>query len=182
MRKLVLPVFLAGVIALALFGVIFAAGSQAPERPNQELVVESESQGENLREITAPLGGEAPTQPDIGFIDSPSATCYQPDPTQDDCRINWYYNSVNASPNYMISMTLTINALGMVANTAGFFQTSMYIPYDMFGDGFRVPCGALGAGGNASLGAAYAWTARARDSAGLKSANYGTVYCPAYTP
>lgn len=52
----------------------------------------------------------------------------------------------------------------------------------MLGDGFKVACGALGAGGNPYWGNAYPYTIRARDSAGLKSANYGTAYCPAYTP
>jgi hypothetical protein len=58
----------------------------------------------------------------------------------------------------------------------------MYAPYDMNPCGYKVACGALGAGGNTILGNAYAYTIRARDSAGLKSANYGTVYCPAFTP
>ncbi|MBK8429861.1 MAG: hypothetical protein IPL28_00590 [Chloroflexi bacterium] len=58
----------------------------------------------------------------------------------------------------------------------------MYIPYNMLGRGVKVACGALGAGGNPALGNAYAYTVRARDSAGLGSANYGTAYCPAYTP
>jgi hypothetical protein len=52
----------------------------------------------------------------------------------------------------------------------------------MLGEGFKVACGALGAGGNPKLGNAYAYTIRARDSANLKSANYGTAYCPAYNP
>lgn len=182
MRKLLVPMLIASVVLLAMFGLIHAASSQGPDRSGGDQVMTSESQGDNVREIYAPGTGDAPAQPDISFIDSPSATCYQPDPSQDLCHINWYYNSVTASPNYMISMTITINALGMVANTQGFFQTSMYVPYNMLGNGFKVACGNLGAGGNAALGNAYGWTIRARDSAGLKSANYGTVYCPAYTP
>ena len=58
----------------------------------------------------------------------------------------------------------------------------MYVPYNMVPNGYKVACGALGAGGNPYWGNAYAWTLRARDSANLKSANYGTTYCPAYTP
>lgn len=139
-------------------------------------------QGENLREIEGTSQIDGPQAPDIGFIDSPSATCYQPDAGRDVCYLTWYYLSVNASPSYMITMTLTLNDRGPVAHTQGFFQTSMYVPYNMLGEGIKVDCGALGAGGNPKLGNAYAYTVRARDSAGLKSANYGTAYCPAYNP
>ncbi len=149
-----------------------------------EQIIASETEGENQRVISGPSDGvsaNSPTAPDIGFIDSPSATCYQPDPVQNICYVNWYYLSVSASPNYMITMTLTLNPR-VVAHTQGFFQTSMYVPYNMLGQGFKVACGALGAGGNPQLGNAYAYTIRARDSAGLSSANYGTVYCPAHLP
>ena len=181
MRKLLIPFVISGLLLVAVFSVIQIARSQGITSPDGSQVVSSETQGENQREIDAPAGS-APQAPDIGFIDSPSATCYQPDPAVDACFINWYYMSVNASPNYMITMTVDLNAYGPVVHTQGFFQTSMYIPYNMLGRGFKVPCGALGAGGNTSLGSAYAYTIRARDSAGLKSANYGTVYCPAFTP
>jgi hypothetical protein len=56
------------------------------------------------------------------------------------------------------------------------------VPYNMLGNGFKVPCGTLGVSGSPTLGKAYAYTIRARDSANLGSANYGTAYCPAYTP
>jgi hypothetical protein len=178
MRKLVVP-FVVTVLALtAAFIVIGVAAGQATD-PN---VLKREVQGESVREIVAPSTGNAPQQPDIGFIDSPSATCYQPDHTQNNCYINWYYLSVDASPNYMITMTAVLNAYGPVAHTQGFFQTSMYVPYNMLGQGFKVACGSPGAGGNPGLGNAYAYTIRARDSAGLSSANYGTVYCPPFTP
>jgi hypothetical protein len=82
----------------------------------------------------------------------------------------------------MIWMQADLNAIGKVSRYQGFFQTSMYVPYNMHGKGFRVACGALGSGGDPERGNAYAWTINARDSAGLESANYGTTYCPAYTP
>ena len=145
-------------------------------------VLNHEVQGENKREITAPPAENVPQAPDIGFIDSPSATCYQPDARQNDCYINWYYMSVDASPNYMISMTVSLNNVGPVANVQGFFQTSMYVPYNMLGNGFRVQCGSPGSGGDPGMGSSYAYTIRARDSSNLSSANYGTVYCPAYRP
>ena len=173
-------------VAMAFVALEIAAG-----QVTEPGVLNREVQGENTREITAPqppagAGAsplpQSPEAPNIGFIDSPSATCYQPDSRQNNCYINWYYMSVNASPNYMITMTTFLNNVGAIANVQGFFQTSMYVPYNMMGQGFRVQCGSPGAGGNPELGNAYAYTIRARDSANLSSANYGTVYCPAYRP
>jgi len=82
----------------------------------------------------------------------------------------------------MIAMTVTLNTIGNVSYTSGFFQTSMYVPYNMYDKGFKVACGSLGAGGQPNLGNAYAYTIRAKDSSNLSAANYGTVYCPAYIP
>lgn len=181
MRKIGITLIMAALLLAAVFGINWIARGQAGENAGGEQILTQETQGDNLREVTAPAGSEA-SQPNISFIDSPSTVCYQPDPAVDSCNINWYYMSVDANPNYMIAMTVTLNSIGNVARVAGFFQTSMYVPYNMLGDGFAVACGPLGAGGNPQLGNAYAWTIRARDSSNLKSANYGTVYCPAYEP
>lgn len=178
MRKSSLAMVLALMVLAAAFVAIEVAVGQATD-PD---VLKREVQGDSRREIAAPPGEKAPDQPNIGFIDSPSATCYQPDHTKNECYINWYYLSVDASPNYMITMTAFLNNFGPIAHVQGFFQTSMYVPYNMLGQGFKVACGAAGAGGNPELGNAYAYTIRARDSASLSSANYGTVYCPPYTP
>ncbi len=179
MRKLILSLFLTLLLGAGTFGLIQIARGQSASSSN---VLKQEAQGENLREIQGTAPDAEPQAPDIGFIESPSATCYQPDAGRNECYLTWYYLSVSAAPNYMITMTLTLNDRGPVAHTQGFFQTSMYVPYDMLGKGFKVACGALGAGGNPNLGNAYAYTIRARDSAGLGAANYGTTYCPAYTP
>ena len=176
MRRFAVPVVL---VALLLTVAFVAIGVVAGQTANPN-VVKREVQGASVREIVAPEASIAPQQPAIGFIDSPSATCYQPDPAQNACYINWYYLSVNGSPNYMITMTTFLNDFGPVAHTQGFFQTSMYVPYNMLGQGFKVPCGAAGAGGDPQMGAAYGYTIRARDSANLGSANYGTVYCPPF--
>jgi hypothetical protein len=184
MRKFMIPVVLTVFALAAAFIAIEVAVGQATD-PN---TLSREVQGESVREISAPSDGKgppeggAPQQPNIGFIDSPSATCYQPDPAQNVCYVTWYYMSVSASPNYMITMTAFLNDFGPVAHTQGFFQTSMYLPYNMLGQGFKVACGSPGAGGDPQLGNAYAYTIRARDSANLGSANYGTVYCPPFTP
>lgn len=179
MRKFFLPLFLAFLLGGATFSLIQGVRGQGPDSPQ---ILSRETQGGNQRVIESPSQIDAPQEPNIGFIDSPSATCYQPDPGRDACYLTWYYLSVSSSPNYMITMTVSLNNTGPVAHTQGFFQTSMYIPYNMLGQGIKVACGPLGAGGNSSLGNAYAYTIRARDSANLKSANYGTAYCPAYNP
>jgi hypothetical protein len=183
MRKLLIPLVLAGLFLITLFGVLQVARGQGP---GGSTVLQSETLGESRREISAVSSAapetSAPDEPTIGFIDSPSATCVQPDVTKDECFINWYYLSVSASPNYMITMTVVINEFGPVARTQGFFQTSMYVPYNMNPKGYKVACGAPGAGGDPDWGKAYAYTIRARDSAGLKSANYGTAYCPPFAP
>ena len=168
MRKLYLPVLLGVLMVAALFGLFQVARGQGPVRPDGSQVLASETVGDATREILAPAGQTAPEAPNLSFIDSPTATCYLPDAAKDECYINWYYQSVSASPNYIITMTTAINQIGIVARGSGFFQTSMYIPYNMLGDGFKVACGALGSGGNPKLGAAYAYTIRARDSARSK--------------
>ncbi len=179
MRKLIFSLFLAFLLGAATLGLIQTARGQGSGVPG---ILTRETQGENQREIEGSTEDAGIQQPNIGFIDSPSATCYQPDPARDACYLTWYYLSVDAAPNYMITMTLSLNNSGPVAHTQGFFQTSMYIPYSMLGDGIKVACGSLGASGNPQLGNAYAYTVRARDSANLGSANYGTAYCPAYQP
>ncbi len=182
MRKFTFLFILVSLMLAGTFMTIRIARGQEPGGSGEPEVVSQETQGENRREILASGQGDAPQAALISFIDSPTVACYQPDPSRDECYLNWYYMSVNASPNYMISMTATVNAIGPVAKFGGFFQTSMYVPYDMLGRGFKVACGAPGAGGNPSLGNAYSWTINAHDSSNLKSANYGTAYCPPFTP
>lgn len=182
MRRIFISLGVAGFLLVAIFLFLQQARGQSPTDSEGNQVVTRETQGDNTREISAPPGVDASQVPTIGFIDSPSPVCYQPDPSRDSCYINWYYMSVDAAPNYMIAMTATINTVGIVARTSGFFQTSMYVPYAMFGDGFEVSCGPKGSGGNPNLGMAYAWTLNARDSNNLKSANYGSTFCPAFIP
>lgn len=179
MRKLLFPLCLALTLLASSFSLLHVARGQGTSGPD---VLREEIQGENRREIrgTAPEGAAGPAS--IGFIDSPSATCYQPDPARDECYLSWYYMSVSASPDYMHTLSVTVNAIGTVVHTQGFFQTSMYIPYDMLGKGFKVACGAPGSGSQPTLGMSYAYTIRARDSNNLAAANYGTTHCPAFQP
>jgi hypothetical protein len=186
MRKILIAIGLAAIFILATFTFMQSARGQVLPDQNHEIIITSETQDGNTRQISAPesnqTGGDEANQPLIGFIESPTAGCVQPDPTKDECFINWYYMSVDAAPSYMITMTVMINDFGFVSRYSGFFQSSMYVPYSMNPQGYKVACGSLGDGGNPSWGEVYNWTIRARDSAGLSSANYGSVYCPAFTP
>jgi hypothetical protein len=114
--------------------------------------------------------------PDISYIDSPSASCDLAQPHTGVCYITWYYMYASADPNYIITMTVGIDDKAR-ARYNGFFQTSMYVPSELMT--FRVPCGALGSGGDPQLGATHSYTLRARDSSGFSAANYGSVTCPA---
>lgn len=180
MRRLIIAILVAVLFGAATFSLMLTARGQETESPNHSKI---ESQGENLRTIEVSSPAEDPQAPLISVIDSPSPTCYQPRPGRDECYLKWYYMSVNAAPaTSMLTMTLTLNDFGPVAHTQGFFQSSMYIPYNMLGDGFKVACGPPGAGGNPTLGNAYGYTIRARDSNGMVAANFGTIFCPPVTP
>ena len=169
-------IILIGVLgALALVVSVLVANAAGVIGP----LIAQEADG-NRREIQAAAEIDQPT---ISFIDSPSATCYQPDPSRNTCYIQWNYLYVTASTSqYIISMTVSLNN-HIVAYHSGFFQTSMYIPSDMLGRGFKVDCGPRNASG---LGKSYAYTLRARETGGLGAANYGSVICPgvylAYLP
>lgn len=116
---------------------------------------------------------------DISFIDSPTAQCYREAPSSDRCFISWDYLQVSAAAGqYIISMTVSIDNK-LRGYSSGFFQTSMFVPSEMYAPGFLVACGLPGAGGNPNLGKTYAYTLQARETGGLSSANYGSVTCPA---
>jgi hypothetical protein len=130
--------------------------------------------------IPAPLPNQPEVQsPNISFIDSSTASCILPRRNTGVCLMTWNYMYADASPNYMITMTVGIDDHAR-ARFHGFFQTYMYVPGDMMA--FQVQCGAPGAGGDPNLGASHSYVLRGRDSSGLSSANYGSVTCPADVP
>jgi hypothetical protein len=186
MRKLITPLSIAILLLITAFGALRVARGQIQTGQNGEVLLNSETLDGNTRQVSAPQGTDPgvaqSNQPLISFIDSPTAACVQPDTTKDECFINWYYMSVSADPSYMITMTVQLNDFGFVGRYHGFFQTSMYVPYNMNPQGYKVACGLLNSGGDPAWGETYGYTIRARDSSGLSSANYGSVYCPAYTP
>jgi hypothetical protein len=121
----------------------------------------------------------APNQPAISFIDSPTASCSLPVSGTGDCYVSWNYIYVTAGTSqYIISSTISIDNR-LRASYSGFFQNYLYVPASMNGQGFRVTCGVPGSGGKPDLGRSYSYIVRARETGGLKAANYGTVYCPA---
>jgi hypothetical protein len=159
---LVLLVILAGWLALTAPAAA-TAGAEGPDGQPPELRRER---------------GDGAAAPNISFITSPSATCYRPEPRSASCLITWAYLQVNASPpNYIISMTVTIDGR-LVAAHWGFFQHSMTVSPELYNGGFRVPCGVAGAAGNYGLGGVHSYALRARETGGLGAANYGTVTCP----
>jgi len=120
--------------------------------------------------------------PRISVIQSPTPSCHYSSEIYDRCLINWEFHSVNAGAGAsMLRLTIEIDGR-LRAVHAGFFQSSMTVPGDMHGEGFAVPCGDLGAGGDPDLGNAYSYVIRAQDSTGLTAANFGTVRCPASPP
>ena len=122
---------------------------------------------------------EGGASPEIGFIISDNPGCYQPDPAVDRCLISFSRLAVDASPNYMVTLTLEINGR-FIARYGGFFQTGMDLGGTPLGQGIKVPCGKRNEGGVPTMGRKYTYTLRAEDSATLKSANYGTLWCPPF--
>jgi hypothetical protein len=155
---------------LALIPLVISWGLTTAQSPTVDPA------GEPYRERSSESGDER--EPDISFIDSPSATCFRPQQNSNTCYVNWNYMYVTASSTqYVISMTLQIDGQNR-AYYSGFFQSSMYIPSSMHADGFEVACGPEEEAGFPGFGSAHTYTIRARETGGLKAANYGTVICP----
>lgn len=180
MRRFVISTLFAALLVAVVLSLMHTVRGQESGGLDASTI---EVQGDNLRKIEGVLGIEEVQEPSISFIDSPSPSCYQPDASRDECYLTWYYMSVDAAPaTYLVTMTLALNDVGPVAHTHGFFQSSMYVPYSMLGDGFKVACGSPGAGDNPRMGNAYGYSIRARDSNGARSSNFGTIYCPPFNP
>jgi hypothetical protein len=169
-RMVAMVVTLAGAVVFGALITLGAPGSQAAHLATATQVAS------DIPRREADSDSETPA---LSFIDNPSATCYLPEPGTGACYIDWNYLNVTASSGqYVISMTVAIDN-HLQAYHSGFFQTSMYIPGDMFAPGYKVTCGAPGSAGKPDLGESYSYIIRARETGGLTAANYGTVYCPA---
>ncbi len=170
-----------GAIGLGVtFGVALSQGV-GPNSARQTVVLER--QGDNVRTLDLPAGMEAPESPALSRLATQMPFCYQPDPAEDVCYINFRQNSVQAGTDKsMFGMTVTIAGEVRVLYR-GFFDSSLNAVYGMHGDGFKVQCGAPGEGGVPSMGASYRLYIIAEENAtGVKSANSGTIRCPPYVP
>jgi len=171
---------LIGVVLLALgLAAAWVAGVSAPP------VAASRLSSPRLAATPLPVAPPTPGEIDdhagvtVLGIDGQSVQCYRPETGTDACYIQWQYLLFDASGmNYVVSMTVSIDER-IRANYQGFFQTSMYAPFDLHMPGFRVSCGAPGSGGVPEMGKPYDWTVKARDSAGLEGVASGQVICPA---
>lgn len=178
MRKIFLSLFIVGVLLGGTLGLFhIARGQSAPPEADGD-VVRQEVEGTNVRQIEAT--GDEPAA--IGFVDSPTPHCYQPNPMEDRCFINWASMDVSAAPTSMRVLTVTIDGVGMVGRYQGYFQEAITVTHEMLGNGFQVACGAPGAADEPQLGHAYEWLIEAEDNGGSSTSNFGTLYCPPYTP
>ncbi len=112
--------------------------------------------------------------------------CYQPDPSLDQCYINFRYiqatDNQSAAP-YMTWLTISISSKTRYSATA-FFEGNIYYSYDMIPDGLKVPCGAPNSGnaGN-QYGQVYAVKVTPLDSSrNPMSTDIANLTCPAYAP
>jgi hypothetical protein len=184
MRKIIISAGVIVLIALAVF--LFSAMGQdiSDENRADMRLLASESDGENRREITAPQGISGVDSPDVSFITSSNPYCYQPNPDEDVCYINFRYTYVSSAPaTYMRYLTIEIGD-DLRANYRSFFDDSITVLYAMQGPGFKVSCGAAGdnLAEDENFGKQYSYTIRAEDSNEAKSANYGSLLCPPFLP
>jgi hypothetical protein len=112
--------------------------------------------------------------------------CYQPNPSADQCYVNFRLIQANDNQTTAPFMTwLVINISGKPRYSAtAFFEGTITYTYDMIPGGLKVPCGAPNAGGAGNqYGLIYAVTVSPLDSSrtsmGTDTAN---VTCPAYAP
>ena len=128
--------------------------------------------------LPPPERSVAPGAKALSIIDSKTVQCDIPDPATDICEMRWESLSVSAGSDYVTFMTVKIDG-HLRAISTGFFQNSMYIPFDMYPSAFRVDCGELGSGGDPTLGMAHTYYIEAFDSTGALASNFGAVLCPA---
>jgi hypothetical protein len=112
--------------------------------------------------------------------------CYQPDPTLDQCYINFRFiqatDNQSAAP-YMTWLTITITGKTRYSATA-FFEGTISYSYNMVPDGLKVPCGAPNSGGAGDLyGQVYGVKVTPLDSSrNPMSTDIANLTCPAYAP
>jgi hypothetical protein len=179
MRKLSVSLLIAGLLLASAFTLARSVQGQDGNSSAGAAGVPHEIEEVNTREVRAPEGAREPT---ISFVEVTTPFCYQPNPTEDTCYINWASMNVAAVPTGMAAMTVTIQGLGIVARYEAFFQDAMTVTHEMHGSGFQVACGGPGAGGRSQLGHRYDWTIEGEDINGTTSSSSDALYCPPFSP
>jgi hypothetical protein len=173
--------------SLALIALWFAGSAFAAEPASSAPPLGLEIDGGNRREIvegaqpatTQAADGETPQA--IGFITTNDAFCYQPDSSRNECYINWRLHSVSAGSDNMRNLRILIGGR-LVLHMSAFFQNSLSYQAAMVNPGgFKVVCGPP-SGSDPLLGNSYSYQISAMDSNNLSANNYGTVFCPAFSP
>lgn len=112
--------------------------------------------------------------------------CYQPDPSVDQCYINFRYIQATdnqSSAPYMTWLRINISNKTRYSSTA-FFEGTITYSYSMIPDGLKVPCGSPNAGGAGNLyGLVYSVSISPLDSSrNPMSTDIANATCPAYAP
>jgi hypothetical protein len=112
--------------------------------------------------------------------------CYQPDPSVDQCYINFRFIQATdnqSSAPYMTWLTINISGKTRFSATA-FFEGTITYSYSMIPDGLKVPCGAPNAGGAGNqYGFVYGVVVTPLDSSrNPMSTDIANATCPAYAP
>ncbi len=112
--------------------------------------------------------------------------CYQPDPSADQCYINFRFIQATdnqSSPPYMTWLAVTISGKKRY-NATAFFEGTITYSYDQIPNGLAVACGAPNAGSaGTQFGNVYGVTIQPLDSSrNPMSTDIANVTCPAYAP
>jgi len=112
--------------------------------------------------------------------------CYQPDPSLDECSINFRFIQATdnqSSAPFMTWMAILINSKVRFSETA-FFEGTITYSYDMVPNGLKVPCGLPNAGGAGTrFGNVYGVYVEPLDSSrNAMSTDIANVTCPAFAP
>jgi len=175
MRKFIMV----GVLALMLvIGLVLAGqrkSGQAASDPQQM------PQAGSAGEIQSPDVPDALTSFTVS-----NPYCYQPDPSVDQCSVNFRFIQATdnqSSAPYMTWLAITISGKKRF-NATAFFEGAITYNYDMIPGGIKVPCGAPNAGGAGNAyGNVYGVTIQPLDSSrNPMSTDIANVTCPAYAP
>jgi hypothetical protein len=137
--------------------------------------------------MSGPAGSTSPASPNAltSFLIS-NPYCYQPDPSLNQCYINFRYIQATdnqSSAPYMVWLAITIGGKTRYTGTA-FFEGTINYSYDMVPGGLKVPCGAPNAGGaGTAFGFQYSVAVSPLDSSrAAMSTDTANVTCPAFAP